>query len=176
YGFSFFTGMFTKTIEEWLYKSIQGSLPENLMQEIKEREKYNIENSELVERLKVDEDVAYTLYKNDIITVEKLACLDTKIRDKRLERILQEMSIGCLNEIIDDARKQKEEIDELKQLLTTSELYLLIDKAKVYSMADFADLDIDSIDWGMKPSENAKIIQSLKQKQIQAKAIVSPKT
>lgn len=215
YGFSFFTGMFTKTIEEWLYKSIQGSLPENLMQEIKEREKYNIENSELVVRLKVDEDVANSLYENGIREVDQLALLDinrldkcikeylkiekgikiwllSKLRNRPLDKvdelvcpdikilktIKKEINPEYLNKIIKDAQNQIAELDKLKELLnlTTFELDLLIDNAKVYSITDFVDLDIDSIDWGMKPSENAKIIQTLKQKQIQAKAIVSPKT
>lgn len=171
YGFSFFTGIFTKTIEEWLYKSIQGSLPEDLIKEIKEREKYNIENSELVVRLKVDEDVANSLYQNGIREVDQLALLD-------INRIKEDINPEYLNEIIKDAKKQIAELDKLKELLnlTTSQLDLLINKAKVYSITDFVDLDVDSIDWGMKPTENAKLIQSLKQKQIQTKAIVSPKT
>jgi len=72
--FSFFTGMFTKTIEVWLYKSIQGLLPEEFRNEVKERDKYSIENSERVVRLDVEEDVAHQLYLyHNIKSVEQLA-------------------------------------------------------------------------------------------------------
>lgn len=166
--FSFFTGMFTKTIELWLYKSIQGLLPEEFRNEFNERDKYNVENSELVVRLNVEEDVAVKLNYNNIDTVEKLAVADFhKLKNKE----------GWITEkyfenIVGKAKIQIAEIDKLKEYLnlTPSELKLITDKAKVYSIKDFANVDIDSIDWEMEvATENTKISNLFKQKQIKAR-------
>ncbi len=78
--------------------------------------------------------------------------------------------------IVKDAKNQKASIDKLKQNLnlTTSDMNLLINKAKAYSITDFAYLDLDSIDWGMKtPTDNKKITDLFKQKQNKAKSIAS---
>ena len=165
--FSFFTGMFTKTIEVWLYKSVQGLLPEELRNEFNERYKYNLENSELVVRLNIEEDVVFGLYFNNVDTVEQLAVADFhKLKNK--EGITEEY----FNYIFEKANDQLAEIKILKEFLnlTPTELKLLIDKAKVYSIKDFANVDIDSINWEMKvATENTKISNIFKQKQIEAK-------
>ncbi|MDD5473415.1 MAG: hypothetical protein PHU34_04610 [Candidatus Methanoperedens sp.] len=166
--FSFFTGMFTKTIEVWLYKSVQGLLPEELRNEVKERDKYNVENSELVVRLSVEEDVANHLYLyNNIDTVEQLAVADFhKLKNK--EGIIEKY----FDNIVKKASIQIAKIDELKEYLnlTSSELNLLTDKAKVYSIKDFANVDIDSINWEAEvATENTKISNRFNQKQIKAK-------
>ncbi|MCZ7398344.1 MAG: hypothetical protein O8C62_01465 [Candidatus Methanoperedens sp.] len=165
--FSFFTGMFTKTIEEWLYKSIRGLLPEELRNEIKERDKYNVENSELVVRLNIEKDVAFNLYYSDIDTVEQLAVADFhKLKNK--EDIIEKY----FDNIVEKADEQTKEIKRLKEILnlTPSELKLITDKAKVYSIKDFANVDIDSIDWEAEvATENTKISNIFKPKQIKAK-------
>ena len=170
--FSFFAGMFTKTIEEWLYRSIQGLLPEDLRKGIREREKYNTENSELVMILHVEEDVAYELYKNYIETVEQLAIMKPDISALRnREGINQEY----LSLIIEKAKKYLFEINKMKELLnlTDHELDLLVDTAGVYSIKDFAFLDIDLVECG---SENVRIKQSMAKKQIKAREIAGSKT
>ncbi|MFZ3059759.1 MAG: hypothetical protein WA102_08460 [Candidatus Methanoperedens sp.] len=165
--FSFFTGMFTKTIEVWLYKSIQGLLPEELRTEVTEREKYDVENSELVVRLNIEKDVAFKLYYNDIDTVEQLAVADfEKLKNK--DGITKEY----FDYVFGKANEQIAEIKRLKEILnlTSSELELLVDKAKVYSIKDFANVDIDSIDWGMEvATENTKISNRFNQKQTKAR-------
>ncbi len=166
--FSFFTGMFTKTIEVWLYKSIQGLLPEELRNEVKERDKYNIENSELVVRLGVEEDVANNLYLyNNIDTVEQLAeaGFDT-LKDQN------GITENYFKYISEKANEQRAGIKRLKEILSLnpSELKLLTDKAKVYSLKEFANIDIDSINWEAEvATENTKISNIFKQKQIKAK-------
>ncbi len=165
--FSFFTGMFTKTIEVWLYKSIQGLLPEELRNEVKERDKYNVENSELVVRLSVEEDVANQLYLyNNIDSVEQLAVADFLFKNN------EGKNEKYFKYIFEKANEQLAEINRLKEILnlTPSELKLLIDKAKVYSIKDFANTDIDSINWEMAvATENTKMTNIFKQKQIKAK-------
>lgn len=171
--FSFIAGMFTKTIEERLYSAVQGILPEEKLKEFKERKLiYSIENSELVLRLKVDPDDAYKLFEHDIRKVDQLAHID----NKKLNEVKKEIGDRYVDKIINDAKKQTDDIDKLKEFLslTTSELDLLVNKAKVYSITDFAYLDLDSIDWGMtKPTDNKKITDSFKQKQGKAKSIAS---
>jgi hypothetical protein len=168
--FSFFSGMFTKTIEVWLYKSIQGLLPEESRTEVTEREKYDVEKSELVVRLNTEKDVAFKLYFNDIDTVEQLAVADfEKLKNK------DGITKKYFDYIFGKANEQLAEINRLKEILnlTPSELRLLIDKAKVYSIKDFANTDIDSINWEMEvPTENTKIANIFKQKQIKAKEFV----
>jgi hypothetical protein len=222
--FSFIAGMFTKTIEDRLYSAVQGFLPEEKLKEFKDRGlNYSIENSELVIRLNVDADVAYTLFENNIENVDQLALLDINrlkeclkqqkerkrelnieyilkiIKDffkhrnkdekqkecefelecpdiKVIERIKRDINPEYLNKIIENAKKQIEEIDKLKIILnlTTSDLDLLINKAEAYSINEFAYLDLDSIDWGLKtPAENKRITDLFKQKQIKAKSIAS---
>jgi hypothetical protein len=165
--FSFFTGMFTKTIEVWLYKSVQGLLPEELRNEFNERYKYNLENSELVVRLNIEEDVVFGLYFNNVDTVEQLAVANFhKLKNK--EGITEEY----FNYIFEKANDQLDEIKIIKEFLnlTPTELKLLIDKANVYSIKDFANVDIDSIDWKMEvATDNTKISNTFKQKQIKAK-------
>ena len=159
--FSFFTGIFTKTIEERLYKIVQGLLPDDLVKEFKERERYKIEKLELVSRLDVEEDIAFELYRKNIKSVEQLALLkDDKEKTKYFKHIVEK------------ANEQLVEINRLKEILslTPSELTLLVDKAKVYSIKDFANVDVDSIDWEMEVStENTKLSNIFKQKQIKAK-------
>ncbi len=167
--FSFFTGMFTKTIEERLYKSVQGLLPDDLVKEFKEREKYKIEKLELVSRLDVEEDSAFELYIKNIKSVEQLKVADFELL-KNPDWITKEYF--CY--IVEKAKEQHDEINRLKEILslTPSELKLLVDKAKVYSIKDFANVDIDSIDWKMEVStENTKISNIFKQKQIKAKEL-----
>ncbi len=112
-----------------------------------------------------------------IIKIIKNAILDIDCHDvKVIERITRDIDHKYLKKIIEDAKEQRENIDELKKVLnlTTSELDMLINKAKAYSITDFADLDLDSVDWGMKtPTDNKKITDSFKQKQKKAKSIVS---
>ena len=165
--FSFFTGMFTKTIEVWLYKSIQGLLPEELRNEFNERDKYNVENSELVVRLSVEEDVANQLYLyNNIDSVEQLAVADFhKLKNNK------GINEKYFDYIFEKANEQVVEINRLKEILclTPFQLNLLVDKAKVYSVKDFVNVDVESIDWKMKEAtENTKISTLFKQKQIKA--------
>jgi hypothetical protein len=270
--FSFIAGMFTKTIEAKLYGAVQGLLPEEKLKEFNDRGlNYSIENSELVVRLNVDADVAYTLYECDIRSVEQLAVLKVnkvngylfswdeisgndsgrlieflkrnynidwvetakieKIDDRTIIISNEKKSLllklnnkkTIVNLIIDDVRtdvfiakiesdklniyvngnsqddcleknvekkirkeylekivkeaiNQKASTDKLKQNLnlTTSDMDLLINRANIYSITDFAYSDLDSIDWGMKtPSDNKKITDLFKQKQNKAKSIAS---
>lgn len=85
--FSFIAGMFTKAIEDRLYSAVQGFLPEEKLKEFKERGLiYSIEKSELVVRLKVNADVAYTLFEHKIVAVDQLALLDTTKMDDCLRQ------------------------------------------------------------------------------------------
>lgn len=173
--FSFFTGMFTKTIEEWLYRSVKKLLPEDLIKEIQEREKYKIENLELVVKLNVDKDIAFELYKNNIKTVEQLAYTELNVDGLTFKDGITEKYFDMIRK---KARNQIAEVNQTKEFLnlTPNEMDLMVNKAKVFSVADFAGMDVDSVNWEINvPAENAKLITSFKQKQIKAKAIVRSK-
>ena len=71
--FSFFAGVFTKTIEEWIYAWVQKLLPGDKKEEFSARIKYEVKKSDFVKILGCDEDLAYMLYNAKIRTIEELA-------------------------------------------------------------------------------------------------------
>ena len=71
--FSFLAGVFTKTIEEWIYAWVQKLLPGDKKVEFETRDEYQVKESEFVKKLRFDEDLAYALYSAKIRTIEELA-------------------------------------------------------------------------------------------------------
>lgn len=71
--FSFFAGVFTKTIETWIFAWVQKLLPGDKKDEFDSRFQYKVENSLFVVKLRLDEDLAYMLHSVRIRTIEDLA-------------------------------------------------------------------------------------------------------
>ena len=82
--FSFFAGVFTKSIEEWIYAWVQKLLPGDKLKEFESRDQYNVDKSDLVKKLGLDEDLVYILYHLRIRTVEDLASCDPEELFKRV--------------------------------------------------------------------------------------------
>jgi len=82
--FSFFAGIFTKTIEEWVYSWVQKLLPGGKRDEFGARTEHEVKESEFVKKMKFDEDLAYALYSAKIRTIEELATCDPKDLLKKL--------------------------------------------------------------------------------------------
>lgn len=74
--FSFFAGVFTKTIEEWIYAWVQKLLPDPKQQEFNARTQYEVKETDFVKILGCDEDLAYMLYNAKIRTIEELATFE----------------------------------------------------------------------------------------------------
>lgn len=77
--FSFFTGVFTKTIETWIFAWVQKLLPGDKKDEFDARLEYKVANSCFVKKLRLDEDLAYMLYSVKIRTIEDLASFNDNI-------------------------------------------------------------------------------------------------
>ncbi len=73
FAFAFFAGVFTRTIEEWIYSSVQKLLPADRKNEFSNRNIYEVKESEFVKELQFDEDVAYKLYNAKIRKIDELA-------------------------------------------------------------------------------------------------------
>jgi hypothetical protein len=74
--FSIFAGVFTSTIEEWIYKNVRTIL--SLDDELNENSKYDIEKSNLV-KLGLNEDLIYRLYyEANVANMQDLASSDAK--------------------------------------------------------------------------------------------------
>jgi hypothetical protein len=75
--FSIFAGVFTSTIEEWIYNWVRNIL--SLKDEQRENSKYNIEKSDFLVKLGMGEDMVYRLYyEADIDNMKNLANSDAK--------------------------------------------------------------------------------------------------
>lgn len=118
--FSFFAGVFTKTIEEWIYSWAQKLLPENKRDEFYSRIEYDVNESEFVKKLKFDSDVAYMLYNAKIRTIEELAVLDPMKLINKLNRDMRDIEDGesTGSEVSDNSsrRKIKDVLSMLKQV------------------------------------------------------------
>jgi PKD repeat protein len=82
--FSFFAGVFTKSIEEWIYAWVQKLLPGDKLKEFESRDQYDVDESDLVKKLRLDEDLVYILYNERIRTIEDLASCDPEELSKRI--------------------------------------------------------------------------------------------
>ncbi len=128
--FSFFAGVFTKTIEEWIYAWVQKLLPGAKNKEFSARIKYEVKESDFVKKLGCDEDLAYMLYNAKIRTIEELASFNN--------------NMGILiNKVNIDTRNQGEgtncPLNEMKNTLgsyTEEQLQLYIDRAERYTKMD----------------------------------------
>jgi hypothetical protein len=81
--FSIFAGVFTSTIEEWIYSKVRNILALN-KKEVNENSKYEIGNSDFVVKLGMNEDLCYRLYyEAKMATMQDLASSDAKsVSDK----------------------------------------------------------------------------------------------
>lgn len=98
--FSFFAGVFTKTIEDWIYLWVQKLLPGAKKEEFSARTKYEVKESDFVKKLGCDEDLAYMLYNAKIRKIEELASFNGKedelMRKVNLDTRNLGEGIGCL--------------------------------------------------------------------------------
>ncbi|MCQ1536673.1 hypothetical protein FTO70_13545 [Methanosarcina sp. KYL-1] len=125
FAFSFFAGFYTKTIEKWVYLWVQKLLPEHDKEELESRtEKYNVEKSEFVKKLGLDEDLAYMLYGAKIRTIEDLAsCSAEEIRKKiNLDTRNLGEGIGC------PVKEQRERLGSYSE----QQIQIYINKAQEY--------------------------------------------
>lgn len=92
--FSIFAGVFTSTIEEWIYKNIRNILSLN-DDELNENSKYNIEKSDFAE-LGMNEDLIYRLYyEANVANMQDLASSDAKSVLDILKARYSEKEIQC---------------------------------------------------------------------------------
>lgn len=140
--FSFFAGVFTKTIEEWIYTWVQKLLPGDKKGEFEARTEYQIKESELVKKLRFDEDVAYALYNVKVRSIEELAASDPKKLKSKLDfdpRNLGE-HMGLL------LTEQEERFDsyseqQIKMYIDRARTYMSIDKSEFVTKLDM-DMDL----------------------------------
>ncbi|KKH46814.1 hypothetical protein [Methanosarcina sp. 1.H.A.2.2] len=133
--FSFFAGVFTKTIEDWMYVWVQKLLPGDKKMEFNERTEYEVKESDLVTKLRLDEDLAYMLYNAKIRTIEELAgCSAEEIRTKiNLDTRNLGEEMGC------PVKKQEERlgdysIDQIQRYINKAQEYLGIDKSELITI------------------------------------------
>lgn len=91
--FSFFAGVFTKTIEAWIFAWVQELLPGDKKNEFDARVGYKVENSCFVTKLRLDEDLAYLLYNAKIRKIEELASFNNNV-----DLLLKKVNIDTRNQ------------------------------------------------------------------------------
>jgi len=135
--FSFFAGVFTKTIEEWVYAWVQKLLPGDKKSEFEARTEYQIKESELVKKLKLDEDLVYALYNVKVRSIEELAASDPKILKNRLNFDTRNLGehMGLL------VTEQQERFDsysgqQIKMYIDRARTYMSIDKSEFVTKLD----------------------------------------
>lgn len=90
--FSIFAGVFTSTIEEWIYNKVRDILKLN-KDELNENSKYDIENSDFV-KLGMNEDLRYRLYYEvNTSNMQDLAGSDAKYISYKLKARYSEKEI-----------------------------------------------------------------------------------
>lgn len=92
--FSFFAGVFTKTIETWIFAWVQRLLPGDKRDEFNSRAEYKVENSLFVKKLGLDEDLTYMLYSVKIRTIEDLASFYDKEKNLLCKIDLDTRNLG----------------------------------------------------------------------------------
>jgi len=122
--FSFFAGVFTKTIEEWVYEWVQKLLPGDKKSEFEARTEYQIKESELVKKLRLDEDLAYALYNVKVRSIEELAASDAKNLKNRLNYDTRNLGehMGLI------LTEQQERFDSYSE----KQIRMYIDRAQTY--------------------------------------------
>lgn len=128
--FSFFAGVFTKTIETWIFSSVQRLLPGEKKIEFDARTEYKVENSCFVTKLRLDEEFAYVLYSVKIRTIEDLASFNDHI-DKLIKKV--NLDTRNLGEGIGCPLKNR---DELLGNYTRQQLQMYTKRAKYYTKMD----------------------------------------
>ena len=126
--FSFFAGVFTKTIETWIFAWVQKLLPGDKKDEFDARAEYKVENSFFVTKLRLDGDLAYMLYNAKIRTIEELASFKAEdlMKKVNLDTRNQGEGIGC------PLKKREKTLGSY----TKEQLELYIDRAKYYTEMD----------------------------------------
>jgi len=122
--FSFFAGVFTKTIEEWIYAWVQKLLPGDKKSEFEARTEYQIKESELVKKLRFDEDLVYALYNAKVRSIEELAASEPENLKNRLNFDSRNLGehMGLL------LTEQKERFDSYSK----QQVKMYIDRAQTY--------------------------------------------
>jgi hypothetical protein len=126
--FSFFAGIFTKTIEEWIYTWVQKLLPGDKKSEFEARTEYQIKESEFVKKLRFDEDLAYALYNAKVRSIEELAACNPENLKNRLNFDTRNLGehMGLL------LKEQKERFDSYSE----EQVKMYIDRARTYMNID----------------------------------------
>lgn len=133
--FSFFAGVFTKTIEEWIYSWVQKLLPGDKKDEFHSRTESEVKESDFVKKMRFDEDLAYSLYSAKIRTIEELATCNPKDLLKRLNFDARNLGeeMGFL------LKEHKERFGSYSE----RQIKMYIDRAKTY-------MNIDSLEFVTK--------------------------
>lgn len=114
FAFAFFAGVFTKTIEEWIYSSVQKLLPADRKSEFPNRSSYEVKESEFVKELHFDEDIAYMLYNAKIRKIDELAdCSPDKLMIKLNTDIRNIGEVECY--LSDESCNQKNDPDKTQK-------------------------------------------------------------
>lgn len=148
--FSFFAGVFTKTIEEWIYAWVQKLLPENSKKEFDSRILTDVTESDFVKKLGLDDDVAYMLYSTKIRTIDELAACEPKKLFMKLNRDIRNMEGEY--EPFDEKtyRKRSEErklsekrsysLESIKMYIKKAQDYLGTEKSELVKLGMAPDL------------------------------------
>jgi hypothetical protein len=134
--FSFFAGVFTKSIEDWIYAWVQKILPPKESEEFKNQKNYDVEKSVLVQKLGLDEDLVYILYKLRIRTIEDLASCDS-------EELFKKVNVYVLDpdsESKEDATKSQDNKQVKDPKYSKQQIQMCIKKAKKYMGIDESEL------------------------------------
>ena len=129
--FSFFSGVFTKTIETWIYSWVQKLLPEYKKDEFDARDESRVKKSDFVKKLRFDKDLAYALYNARIRTIEELAVCDAEELANKLNldtRNLGEGSSCFLKK--SERRIGSYSINHIKLYINKAKDYIDMDKSE----------------------------------------------
>lgn len=129
--FSFFAGFFTKSVEKWVYLGVQALLPKYDKDELKFRTEYDVEESDFVKILGLDEDLACMLYIAKIRTIEELARCDAEEISKKVNLDTRNMVEGTGSLL----KKQEGRVDSY----SINQINLYIHKARYYMEMDESD-------------------------------------
>ena len=118
--FAFFAGVFTKSIEEWIYAAVKKLLPGDKLKEVESRSKYDVSRSDLAKKLGLDEDLVYILYALRVRTIEDLASSDLEKLFLKVNMKVNGHFSNPYNESVEDTAEDQsnKQVNESKEYET----------------------------------------------------------
>lgn len=157
--FSIFAGVFTSTIEEWVYSKVRKilSLSGN---EINENSKYDMEKSDFV-KLGMNEDLIYRLYyEANIVNMKDLANSNSTDLFDKLKPRYSEKEIQYYIDLAKSNLKYNIENSDIVQLEMNEDLiYGLYYAADIVNIKDLANSNAKELSDKLKPRYSEEKIQ-----------------